>query len=467
MVADSADILSGISYQVHLAGHRRKGFMDQLKRKALSACKKQGVRFVQLWFTDILGQLKSMTITASDLPSALEEGVSFDGSSVEGFARIHESDLTVLPDARTFCVLPWAKDGIKVARLICDVVDPHLNPYEGDPRQVLRRTLALLKKRGLVAYMGPEIEYFYFASFKAAEVLDAGGYFDLTPIDVGTEMREKTVVALESMNMPVHATHHEVANSQHEIDLRYGEALRIADAVMTARLVIKEVARQNGAYATFMPKPLRAQNGSGMHVHQSLFKNGSNAFFNRKDKHRLSPLARAYTAGLLRHAKEIAVVTNQWVNSYKRLVPGFEAPAYICWGSRNRSALVRMPLDKPEVASARRVEFRCPDAACNPYLAFAVMLRAGLKGIEERYDLRDPVELDVFLMGEEERKRHGIECLPDSLYAAIQETRRSKLVRETMGDTLFEKFLENKKIEWDNYRTQVTHYELARYLPIL
>jgi glutamine synthetase len=236
---------------------------------------------------------------------------------------------------------------------------------------------------------------------------------------------------------------------------------------MTSRLVIKEVARQNGVYATVMPKPLRGQNGSGMHVHQSLFKNGANAFYAPKDKHRLSQMARWYTAGLLKHAKEIAAVTNQWVNSYKRLVPGFEAPAYICWGSKNRSALVRMPFDKPEVATARRVELRSPDPACNPYLAFAVMLRAGLKGIESKYDLPAPMELDVYLMGEEERRRQGIECLPDSLYAAIEETRRSKLVRETLGDHLFEKFLENKKIEWDTYRTQVTHYELARYLPIL
>jgi len=441
--------------------------MNELKRRVLRACKRQGVRFIQLWFTDILGQLKSVTITSSNLGAALEEGVSFDGSSVEGFARIYESDLIVLPDASTFQVLPWSKDGIRVARLICDVVDTHLKPYEGDPRQVLRRTLALLKQRNLKAYFGPEIEYFYFADSKSPEVIDAGGYFDLTPLDVGTELREKTVIALESMGVPIHATHHEVAISQHELDLHYGEALQIADAVMTARLVIKEVARQNDIYATFMPKPIRGQNGSGMHVHQSLFKSGKNAFYSRKDKHHLSELARRYIAGLLKHSKEIAVVTNQWVNSYKRLVPGFEAPAYICWGSRNRSALVRVPLDKPEREIARRVEFRCPDPACNPYLAFAVMLRAGLKGIEEQYKLADAIELDVYLMGDEERQRRGIACLPDSLYAAIEETAESKLVRETLGDALFEKFLENKRIEWDNYRIQVTQYELARYLPIL
>ncbi|MFZ1948316.1 MAG: type I glutamate--ammonia ligase [bacterium] len=441
--------------------------MNAATRRVLRMCKDQRVRFVQLWFTDILGQLKSITIPSATLGPALEEGLSFDGSSVEGFARIYESDLAVLPDPSTFVVLPWAKDGIKVARLICDVVNPDLRPYEGDPRHVLRRVLALLKKRGLTAYLGPELEYFYFSDSKSAELLDAGGYFDLTPLDVGTELREKTVVALESMGTPIHATHHEVASSQHELDLHYGEALKLADAVMTARLVIKEVARQNGVYATFMPKPLRSENGSGLHVHQSLFKNGANAFYSRTDRYHFSKLAKCFTAGLLRHAKEITLVTNQWVNSYKRLVPGFEAPAYICWGSRNRSALVRLPFDKPEKETARRVEFRCPDPACNPYLAFALMLRAGLKGIEENYSLPDPVELDVYLMGEKERGRYGIECLPGSLEAAIEATRRSKLVRDTLGGPLFDKLLENKQLEWDTYRTQVTHYELARYLPIL
>ena len=441
--------------------------MREAERKALRIARQQGVRFIQLWFTDILGQLKSLTITSDNLGAALKEGVSFDGSSVEGFARIYESDLIVLPDPTTFQVLPWTKDGIRVASLFCDVVDPHHRPYEGDPRQVLRRTLALLAKRGLTAYLGPELEYFYFANSRSPEAIDSGGYFDLTPLDVGTELREKTVIALETMGIPVHATHHEVATSQHELDLRYDEALRIADAVMTARLVIKEVARQNGVYATFMPKPLRSQNGSGMHIHQSLFRNGANAFYSRNGKHHLSDMARYYIAGLLRHAREIAVITNQWVNSYKRLVPGFEAPAYICWGSTNRSALVRVPLDNPEKATARRVEFRCPDPAFNPYLAFAVMIRAGLKGIEERYPLPDSMELDVYLMGEEERRRHGIACLPDSLYAAIEAAATSKLVRETFGDALFGKFIENKRIEWDNYRTQVTHYEISRYLPIL
>jgi glutamine synthetase len=439
----------------------------ETRRRILKACKDNSIKFVQLWFTDILGQLKSLTITTAKLPSALDEGASFDGSSVEGFARIYESDLVALPDPLTFRILPWTRNGIRVARMICDVCDTHLEPYEGDPRYVLKRTIDLLKQSRLTPYVGPEMEFFYFADSHSPQVLDAGGYFDLTPLDVSTELREKTVLALEEMNIEVHTCHHEVATSQHELDLKYDEALKIADAVMTARLVIKEVARQNGVYATFMPKPLRTQNGSGMHVHQSLFKNGRNVFYSSKDKFRLSETAKRYVAGLLRHSPEITAVTNQWVNSYKRLVPGFEAPAYMCWGSKNRSALVRVPLDKPEKHTPRRVEFRSPDPACNPYLAFAVMLRAGLKGIQKAYEFPEPVELDVYLLSQEERENLGIRSLPDSLYAAIEATAESELVRETLGDTLFEKFIENKRIEWDNYRIQVTRYELEKYLPIL
>ncbi len=437
------------------------------KRKALREARKHGVRFIQLWFTDILGQLKSISVPASELKAVLEEGMSFDGSSVEGFARIYESDLVVLPDPSTFQILPWAQDGIPVARLICDVVDTDLNPYEGDPRYILKRTLGMLKKKGYTAYVGPELEYFYFSDAHSPQVLDAGGYFDLTPLDVGTELREQTVVAMEAMGIRMHASHHEVATSQHELDLRFDEALKIADAIMTSRLVIKQVARQNGVYASFMPKPLRDENGSGMHLHMSLFRGKRNAFFHRKDEHRLSDLAKQFISGLLKHSQEIVSVTNQWVNSYKRLVPGFEAPAYICWGSRNRSALVRVPFDKPDKEEPRRVELRCPDPACNPYLALAVMLRAGMAGTEKHYKFPDPVELDVYLLSEEERKSHGIACLPDSLYAAIEATATSELVKDTFGDALFAKFLENKRIEWDNYRIQVTQYELDKFLPIL
>jgi glutamine synthetase len=439
----------------------------QKKRKILREVKQKDIRFVQLWFTDILGQLKSISVTSSELPSVLDEGMHFDGSSVEGFARIYESDLVALPDPSTFQVLPWTRDGITVARLICDVVDSSLKPYEGDPRYVLRRTIHLLKQKKFTPYIGPEIEYFYFAGTGSPEALDAGGYFDLTPLDVGTELREQTVLALEAMGVKVHASHHEVATSQHEIDLHFDQALNTADAVMTARLVIKEVARQNGVYATFMPKPIMAQNGSGMHLHQSLFKGGRNAFHSTRGEYGLSPVAKRYVAGLLRHSREIVSVTNQWVNSYKRLVPGFEAPAYICWGSRNRSALVRVPGDRPDKEVPRRVEFRCPDPSCNPYLAFAVMLRAGLQGIQKGYPMPAPMELDVYLMSEEERASHGVVCLPDSLYAAIEVTSESEVVRDTMGEALFNKFIENKRIEWDNYRIQVTQYEISKYLPVL
>jgi glutamine synthetase len=439
----------------------------EARKRVLNICKRKGVRFVQLWFTDILGQLKSMTVTVSQLPSTLEEGESFDGSSVEGFARIYESDMVALPDPSTFQILPWTEDGTRMARMICDVVDPHLKPYEGDPRYVLKRAVSLLKKRHFKPYFGPEIEYFYFADSASPKVLDAGGYFDLTAVDVATQLREKTVLTLEAMGIPVYTIHHEVATSQHELDLHFDQALKMADAVMTARFVIKEVARQNGVYATFMPKPIRDQNGSGMHVHQSLFRNGKNAFYDRRDDHRLSIIGKRYVAGLLAHSPEIVAVTNQWVNSYKRLVPGFEAPAYICWGSRNRSALVRVPFDKPEKDVPRRVEFRCPDPACNPYLAFAVMLRAGLKGIEEGYEMPDPIEHDVYMLGPDERDRLGIVCLPDSLYAATEKAAQSELVADTLGQALFEKFIENKRIEWDNYRIQVTQYELTKYLPIL
>jgi glutamine synthetase len=445
----------------------RTEMTSQIKRKILREAKQKDVRFVQLWFTDILGQLKSISMTASELPGVLDEGMHFDGSSVEGFARIHESDLVALPDPSTFSILPWTRDGIKVARLICDVVYADLKPYEGDPRYVLKRTAEILKRKKFVPFIGPEIEYFYFAGSGSPVVLDAGGYFDLTPLDVATELREQTVLALEAMDIPVHASHHEVGTSQHELDLRFDHALKIADAVMTARLVIKEVARQNGVYATFMPKPIMDQNGSGLHLHQSLFRNGRNAFHSRSDKHGLSPIAKKYVAGLLRHCREITSVTNQWVNSYKRLVPGFEAPAYVCWGSRNRSALVRVPGDRPDREVPRRVEFRCPDPACNPYLAFAVMLRAGLEGIEKGYDMPPATELDVYRMSEEERAAHGVACLPDSLSAAIEVTARSELVRKTFGDALFGKFIDNKRIEWDNYRIQVTQYEVAKYLPVL
>lgn len=443
--------------------------MESLKtaKDVVKFCEDRDVELIQLWFVDILGQLKAVSITRHELATALAEGAGIDGSSVEGFARIYESDLIAMPDVATFQLLPWKVNDEPVGRLICDVLNPDGTPYAGDPRGVLKRLVKKLDKKGMTAYLGPELEYFYFKSNKDRTLLDTAGYFDQVPDDIGTELRSRTVEALQAMEIQVEAAHHEVAHSQHEIDLRYSEALKMADQTITYRYVVKEMARQGGYYASFMPKPVYGQNGSGMHVHQSLFKAGKNLFHDAKDKQHLSKTARAYLAGLLKHMREIAAVTNQWVNSYKRLVPGFEAPVYIAWAQRNRSALIRIPIYKPGKEKATRIELRCPDPACNPYLAFSVMLAAGLRGVEEGYALRTAVEEDIYEMNSEERKKHGIESLPGSLSEAVDALEKSKLVRETLGEHVFEKFVQNKRIEWDNYRTQVTDYELDAYYPIL
>jgi glutamine synthetase len=355
-----------------------------------------------------------------------------------------------------------------VARMFADIYEPDGTPYKGDPRWVLKRNLKKTQDLGFTFYVGPELEYFYFKSSDGKpEGLDRGGYFDLTPLDVATELRRDTILTLEAMGIHVEYSHHEVAPSQHEIDLRYTDALTMADNAMTYRLVVKEIALKHGVYATFMPKPIFGQNGSGMHTHQSLFKGDKNAFFEPKDEFHLSKMAKSYIAGILKHSKEITSITSQWVNSYKRLVPGYEAPVYISWARRNRSALVRVPMYKPGKEKATRIEFRSPDPACNPYLAFAVMLAAGLKGIEKGYELPPPVEEDIYEMSEEARKRTGIESLPGNLLEAIQLTEKSELVRETLGDHIFQKFIENKKIEWDQYRTHVSQFELEKYLPLL
>ena len=435
----------------------------------LKTVKDRKVKFIRLWFTDVLGFLKSFAITADELETALDEGMGFDGSSIEGYARIEESDMIAKPDPSTFAILPWRPDGgAAVARMFCDVLQPDGSPYDGDPRWALKRNLKKAADMGYTFYIGPELEYFYFKSSEGKPVtLDAGGYFDLTPLDAASDLRRDTILALESMGIRVEYSHHEVAPSQHEIDLRYTDALTMADTVMTYRLTVKEIALKYGVYASFMPKPLFGQNGSGMHTHQSLFKGGRNAFFDANDEYHLSREGKAYIAGILKHAREICAVIAQWVNSYKRLVPGYEAPVYISWARRNRSALVRVPMYKPGKEEATRAEFRCPDPACNPYLAFAVMLAAGLKGIEEEYELPEPVEEDIFYMPEKERARRGIESLPGSLGEAIAEAERSELVREALGEHIFEKFIANKKIEWDAFRVHVSQYELEKYLPIL
>ena len=443
--------------------------MESLKtaKDVVKFCEERGVEMIHLWFVDILGQLKAVAITLRELGTALEEGVGVDGSSVEGFARIYESDLVAKPDVSTFQMLPWKVNGENVGRLICDIHNPDGSPYMGDTRYVMKRLVKKLSKDGYTAYLGPELEYFYFKSVKDRTLLDTAGYFDQVPDDIGTELRSRTVEALQAMEISVEASHHEVAHSQHEIDLRYAEALKMADQTITYRYVVKEIARQGGYYATFMPKPVHGQNGSGMHVHQSLFKAGKNVFFDAKDKHHLSKAGRSYLAGALAHMREITSVTNQWVNSYKRLVPGFEAPVYIAWGQRNRSALVRVPMYKPGKEKATRIELRCPDPACNPYLAFSVCLAAGLKGIDAGYTLRPPTEDDIYEMDAHERKELDIESLPGSLIEAVELTSKSKLVKETLGDHVYTKFLENKRIEWDSYRTWVSDYELNEYYPIL
>ena len=443
--------------------------MESLKtaKDVVKFCEERDVEMIHLWFVDILGQLKAVGITLRELGTALAEGVGIDGSSVEGFARIYESDLIAMPDISTFQLLPWKVNGEHVGRLICDIQNPDGSPYAGDTRHVLKRALKKIEKSSYTFYLGPELEYFYFKSVTDRTLLDAAGYFDQVPDDIGTELRSRTVEALQAMEISVEASHHEVAHSQHEIDLRYSEALKMADQTITYRYVVKEIARQGGYYATFMPKPVHGQNGSGMHVHQSLFRAGKNVFFDARDKHHLSKAGRAYLAGLLHHMREMSSITNQWVNSYKRLVPGFEAPVYIAWGQRNRSALVRVPMYKPGKEKATRIELRCPDPACNPYLAFSVCLAAGLKGIDEGYTLKPPVEDDIYEMNVAERKEHGIESLPGSLVEAIDLTAKSKLVKEVLGDHVFTKFIENKQIEWDNYRTWVTDYELNEYYPIL
>jgi glutamine synthetase len=437
------------------------------KENVLKMAKEQGVKFIRLWFTDILGFLKSVAITVEELERVLDRGIGFDGSSIEGFARIDESDMVAMPDPDTFCMLPWRPAEHTVARMFCDILQPGGEPFEGDPRYILKMNLKRAADLGYTFYVGPELEFFYFKDAVSPVPLDQGGYFDLTPADVSTDMRRETILAIEEMGLKVEFAHHEVAPSQHEIDLRYTEALKMADSVMTYRLVVKQVAQKCGVYATFMPKPASGVNGNGMHVHQSLFKGERNAFFDKNDDYHLSKIGKGYMAGLLKHAPAITAITCQWVNSYKRLIPGYEAPCYISWARRNRSDLIRIPQYEPGKEYATRLEYRSPDPACNPYLVFAVMLAAGLDGIEKGYELPAPVEENVFEMAEDERQRRGIETLPGSLFEAIGITEGSELVRKALGDHLFNSFIKNKKIEWDLYRTQVTDYELKRYLPIL
>jgi len=433
----------------------------------LSIAKERDVRFIRLWFTDILGILKGVAITSSELEDALEQGVAFDGGSIEGFARRGESDMIALPDPSTFRILPWRPQENAVAAMFCDILTPEGEPFQGDPRYVLRRNLEEAAQLGYSYYVGPELEYYYFKDSQQTEPLDSGSYFDQTPLDLVTDLRRETVLFLESLGIPVEFSHHEVSNSQHEIDLRYTDALTMADSVMMYRLVVKEVAMRHGVYATFMPKPINHQNGSGMHTHQALFNGEVNAFADINDPWNLSSIAKSFVAGLLSHAHEITAVTNQWVNSYKRLVPGYEAPIYISWARVSGSDLIRIPSLNSTQPWSSRLEYLSPDPACNPYLAFSVMLAAGIDGIKNNMHPPPATDRNIEDMDTETRKKLKIATLPGSLHEAIQSASQSELLRRALGDHIFASFIQNKTIEWERYREHVSDYELKRYLPIL
>ncbi len=433
----------------------------------LKAVKDYNVSFVQFWFIDILGVLKSFQVTPRELEAAFEEGMGFDGSSITGFTKIQESDMVAFPDPASFQLVAWRPSDRPVARLFCDVKSPDGTPFEADSRFVLKKIIKKAADLGYTFYTGPELEFFLFANSSEPKILDFGGYFDAPPRDLANDVRRDIIFALESMGIAVEYSHHEVAPSQHEIDLRYNDALTMADHAQTYRVVVKEMARKHGCYATFMPKPLFGENGSGMHVHQSLFKGSKNAFYEAGAPNHLSKEARSYIAGLLKHAPEFTLVNNQWVNSYKRLVPGYEAPVYVAWAQRNRSALIRVPMYKPGKEAATRIELRSPDPACNLYLCFAAQLAAGLKGIEEGYELPAPIEENIFKMSESEMAAKGISSLPGSLREAVDLFEGSELMKELLGSHLHSALVENKKQEWDAYRMQVTEWEIDRYLPVL
>jgi glutamine synthetase len=437
------------------------------KEDILDLVKKKKVKHIQIWFTDILGFLKCFTITDDELSDALEHGKGFDGSSITGYAEAEESDIVAKPDPTTFQLLPWESQDNPVGRMFCDILTPEGDSYPGDPRYILKQNIKRAKDLGFTFYVGPELEYFYFKEKERPETVDSGAYFDLIPNDLANNLRRETVDALRKMEIPVEMSHHEVAASQHEIDLRFSDALTMADAAITYKMVVKEIAQKQNIHATFMPKPIVDINGSGMHVHQSLFRGKRNAFFDKNDSSHLSDLAKKFIAGQLKHAREVCSILAQWVNSYKRLVPGYEAPVYISWAQKNRTALIRVPVYRTGNEASTRAELRCPDPACNPYLAFSVMLAAGLEGIKKNYKLPGPVEPNIYNMEPEEREHRGLKKLPDNLFEAIKETEKSKLVKEALGEHIFTRFLHNKIREWEDYRVQVTSHEINKYLPIL
>src|SRR5262245_56805486 len=446
--------------------------MDKQQEFVLRALEERDVRFVRLWFTDVLGFLKSVAVAPAELEGAFAEGLGFDGSAIEGFARVTEADMLAKPDPSTFQILPWRGETMGTARMFCDINMPDGSASFADPRHVLKRTLSKAADLGFTFYTHPEIEFYLFKSLTGApgttpEPVDSSGYFDHTPQGIGNDFRREAITMLESMGISVEFSHHEGGPGQQEIDLRYADALSTADNIMTFRVVVKEVALSHGIYASFMPKPLSDQPGSGMHTHMSLFEGDRNAFFEGGAQYGLSKTGRAFIAGVLRHAAEITAVTNQFVNSYKRLAAGGEAPSYICWGHNNRSALVRVPMYKPNKSQSSRIEFRSLDSAANPYLAFALLLAAGLKGIEEAYELPREAEDDVWSLTDRERRALGIKPLPTSLAEAISAMEESELAAETLGEHVFDFFLRNKRNEWADYRKQVTPFERSLLLPVL
>lgn len=437
----------------------------------LKTIESRDVHFVRFWFTDVLGNMKSFAVIPSELEDAFTEGMGFDGSCIEGFGSTVESDMLAFPDASTFQVLPWRPSTDAVARMFCDIRLPDGSTFEGDPRQVLMRMVAKAQDMGYIFNVGPELEYYYFKDANGTEVLDRGGYFDLTSLDSASDLRRDTVLTLEKMGIPVEYSHHEMGPSQHEIDLRFTDAISMADAVMTYKLVVKEIAMKHGVYASFMPKPDEGIPGSGMHVHQSLSDfDGRNVFFDANDPmgYGLSQVAKHYLAGILKYAPEFTLVTNQYVNSYKRMIAGGEAPTYVSWAKHNRSTLVRIPGYRPDSEASCRIELRSPDPAANPYLAFAVMLAAGLKGIEEELPLMDPIEeRDLFRLSRQELRQMGLQTLPDSLGEAVELFANSEFMRETLGDHIHGYLVKEKRAEWNAYQQSVTQWERDRYLAVL
>ncbi len=440
--------------------------LDQHRDYVLRTVEERGVRLVRLWFTDVLGNLKSFAISPAELENALEDGMTFDGSSIDGFSRIQEADVLAIPDPDTFELIPWGETGAAEARVFCDIHSLDGLPFDGDPRQVLRRNTQAALDLGYTFYLAPDIEFFYFRTPQPGRrpSRSTDGFFDLGTRDAAGDLRKQTIRKLEQLGIPVEYSFHEDSPSQQEIDLRHTDALTMADSVMTFRLVVKEVAAGQGVHATFMPKPLEGVQGSGMHLHMSLFRGEENAFFDADDPYHLSPVAKSFMAGLLRHAAEITAVTNQTVNSYKRLVPGFEAPVHISWARNNRSGLIRVPIAKKGNPTATRIEYRSPDPACNPYLAFSVLLAAGMRGIAEGYELPEEADSNLFEMDDAALAKLGINQLPQSLADALKVMEGSQLVQEALGEHIFEWFLRNKRREWRDYKTQVSQFEIDRYL---